>query len=522
MPIGSRRFILILGLLACSGSLASGAEPNLRPPQNLSAWFSGSYVQLVWDRDLAQDLAGYAVYRSLSPVGRWRKLTDAPFPSVTFVDVRPPQGTVRYWVKSVGPDGRESAEGYVIEVTVTPSPERLPRPAETFNKNNIITDPQLLNLSTLPSVETIQDFLDAHGSALATHETVDRYDRNVVKSAARMIFDACHTWGINPQVVLTTLQKEKGLIKSNIANPENFAMGWNETADSTKDFAAQVYKGTRQFRYYFDRIPDERYRDTTGLTWNVGQTQTVYDGTVTPANKATAGLYIYTPWIGEFGGGRPGIGGNSLFWRLWNETFHFGPAVVIPARPKTFSPGSLDEAEIKVIATTTPTLTWEAVEGTDFYEVYVSRHPYGDSNLVYQNVWIPGPSSSHAVPEGKLASGVDYRWNMVATNAAGRGEFSDRRYFRIEAPTEGYVLEQNFPNPFNSVTNIRFTLPAPQDVKITVYNASGQRVTTLVSGHFVAGTHQVSWRPDSAASGIYFYRLEAGPFVRTKRLVLMR
>lgn len=511
-------------------SIAAGAaraEPDLRPPANLTAWFSGSYVHVVWDRDLAEAIEGYAVYRSTGVADQWTRLTDRPFPLGAFVDYCPPVGVVRYAVRSVGHDGVESADGRVVEVIVTPTADRSMRTGFTFDKNSIITDQQLLDRSTMPSVEMIQDFLVAHGSVLATRQTVDRYSGNVAKSAARMIFDACQTWAINPQVILTTLQKEKGLITSGITNPENFAMGWNETADSTKDFAAQVYKGTRQFRLYYDRLTNQPgYYD-----WSVGVARAVTDGTVTPADNATIGLYLYTPYIGEKGGGKKGVGGNYLFWDLWYNSFGFGPTLVSPAAPTTLSPGSLDGSHVEVIETTTPTFAWEAVAGADFYELYISRYPYGEGNVVYTDVWIPGAATADSVPAGILENGTDYRWEMVATNAAGRSQSSARRYFRVTLPAEvalhdagpeAYSLVQNSPNPFNSVTSIRFTLPVPDHVTITIFNASGQYVATLVSGHFAAGRHRVSWRPEAAPSGVYLCRLEAGRFTETKRLVLVR
>ena len=495
-------------------------------------------MQLVWDRDPSARIAGYAVYRSVAPLRRWERLTDRPFPFASFVDWSPLVGQARYWVTAIGPDGTESAEGYAVDVAVT---EVVPasKPAALFEKNDIISDGQLTELAALPSVEKIQGFLDARGGALATYSTADRYDGGTTKSAARLIFDASHAWSISPHVVLTTLQKEKSLVTSKTANPANFAMGWNETVGSTSDFAAQVYKGARQFRLYFDRFTTDPgyYTDRNGKPWAVGQTMAVEDGSVTPVNKATAGLYIYTPWIGGGGGGQSGKGGNYLFWDLWYNVFAFGSALAAPAKPKTLGPGSLDAAQAEIVTSTGPTLTWEAVAGAQLYEIYVSREPYGAENLVYENLYVAGALASFGLPAGTLVSGVRYRWNMAATNLAGTSDFSDRRYFRVEVATEaahggaatqvgaadaGYSLEQNFPNPFNAVTSIRFTLPSAGEAKITVFDLAGREVSVLAEGHFAAGTHQVSWRADSVGSGVYFCRLEAGAFTETKRLVLAR
>ena len=87
---------------------------------------------------------------------------------------------------------------------------------------------------------------------------------------------------------------------------------------------------------------------------------------------------------------------------------------------------------------------------------------------------------------------------------------------------EEYILEQNYPNPFNPVTSIEFGLPEDAKVTVTVYNILGQVVTELVNGEMEAGYHVVRWNGENAASGVYFYRIQANDFMRTKWMVLMK
>jgi hypothetical protein len=87
-------------------------------------------------------------------------------------------------------------------------------------------------------------------------------------------------------------------------------------------------------------------------------------------------------------------------------------------------------------------------------------------------------------------------------------------------PTD-YSLNQNYPNPFNPTTNITFSLPSASDYSVTIYNVTGQRVATM-SGHGEAGQHVVEWNAANQASGIYFYKLDAGTFSATKKMVLLK
>ena len=88
-------------------------------------------------------------------------------------------------------------------------------------------------------------------------------------------------------------------------------------------------------------------------------------------------------------------------------------------------------------------------------------------------------------------------------------------------PTE-YALSNAYPNPFNPTTTIEYSLPQSGDVSLIIYNLTGQEVTRLVSEVQQAGYHQVTWNAANVPSGIYFYRLQAGDFVQTKKIVLLK
>ena len=89
------------------------------------------------------------------------------------------------------------------------------------------------------------------------------------------------------------------------------------------------------------------------------------------------------------------------------------------------------------------------------------------------------------------------------------------------ASTE-YSLAQNYPNPFNAGTTIGFALPNVEVVSLKVYDLLGREIATLVDGMQTSGVHLIQWTPKGIASGVYRYRLKAGSFSKTRRLVIVR
>lgn len=85
-----------------------------------------------------------------------------------------------------------------------------------------------------------------------------------------------------------------------------------------------------------------------------------------------------------------------------------------------------------------------------------------------------------------------------------------------------YVLDQNFPNPFNPSTKINFSLPVEGFVTLDVYNSIGQKVATLVNETKSAGTYAVDFDASGLTSGIYFYKISSGNFTETKKMILLK
>ncbi len=93
---------------------------------------------------------------------------------------------------------------------------------------------------------------------------------------------------------------------------------------------------------------------------------------------------------------------------------------------------------------------------------------------------------------------------------------------RMPLIPQTFTLHQNYPNPFNPSTTIRYGLPNTSQVSVVVYNTLGQHVAQLVNEQQQAGYHDVVFRGDGLASGVYFYRIQAGDFVASKKLLLLK
>jgi hypothetical protein len=114
---------------------------------------------------------------------------------------------------------------------------------------------------------------------------------------------------------------------------------------------------------------------------------------------------------------------------------------------------------------------------------------------------------------------------LSASDAAGR--LINAVYNIVVPIPETFELAQNYPNPFNSTTQISFGLPQASDVRLDIYNLTGQKVGTIIDGHFEAGQYNVTWNGiDNAgqvvSSGVYFYKLNAGAEIKTMKMTLLK
>jgi hypothetical protein len=97
---------------------------------------------------------------------------------------------------------------------------------------------------------------------------------------------------------------------------------------------------------------------------------------------------------------------------------------------------------------------------------------------------------------------------------------SDVRNGMVQAST--YRLWPVFPNPFNPVTTIAFSIPARQKVTLKIFDAAGREVATLNESDLDPGSHEIQWQAASIPSGLYFCRIVSGPFARAQKILLLK
>ena len=136
-----------------------------------------------------------------------------------------------------------------------------------------------------------------------------------------------------------------------------------------------------------------------------------------------------------------------------------------------------------------------------------------------------------------LESEQDYYFAFAIVDSLFNESIISREYYmpydhttnielRQNIPNE-FILYQNFPNPFNPTTTIKFTIPTESSTNITIYNILGQRIKTLLNKELLPGSYYVEWDATndfgmSVSSGIYFYRIEAGNFIDINKMIYIK
>jgi len=162
------------------------------------------------------------------------------------------------------------------------------------------------------------------------------------------------------------------------------------------------------------------------------------------------------------------------------------------------------------------------------WDIYYKRSPDGgvsweaDTRLTNNDAqsYSPSVALSGSVVHVVWADARDVYWEIYYKRNP-TGNVVGIKNINSEIPRE-FSLSQNYPNPFNPSTTIQFSLPRSEFVTLKLFNILGEEITALVSKKLSAGTHQAEWDARDLPSGVYFYRLQAGSFTQTRKLLLLR
>ncbi len=205
-----------------------------------------------------------------------------------------------------------------------------------FDRNSVLTDKALRDTGAMTAAD-IQAFLDetpwGNTSVLADYEEDG-------KSAAEIMYEAATKHGINPLELLVRVQMEQGLVSKKTASDESITLAFGcgcphspVCSPKYEGFANQADCAAGTLSRSMDRALTA---NGTASGWKKGEEKLTQDKVeIVPANAATAALYTYTPWVGEAGGGKKGIGGASLHHAVWTR---FADAVGYGVLPNNETP----------------------------------------------------------------------------------------------------------------------------------------------------------------------------------------
>ncbi len=217
--------------------------------------------------------------------------------------------------------------------------------------------------------------------------------------------------------------------------------------------------------------------------------------------------------------------GSGSWWAVDNFTIQLSYVIEIPATPTNLS------AELKGINPDV-LLTWE-FNSIPFQEIGFQITRKLGEPWIYTNYEILDSVdiSTRTYIDTTVEFSNHYSYRIRSYSDQFISFFSEPAEIDIVTSLENpfgfvenieYLLEQNYPNPFNPITTINYQIPELNFVTLKIYDVLGNEIVTLVNDEKNIGNYEVEFDATSLTSGIYFYRIQAGSFVETKKMILMK
>ncbi len=170
-------------------------------------------------------------------------------------------------------------------------------------------------------------------------------------------------------------------------------------------------------------------------------------------------------------------------------------------------------------------LDWETATEVNNYGFEVERQD--SETQVWENIgFVNGHGNSNSKKvysflDKTLFKSGNYYYRLKQIDIDGKFEYSDKIEISFLSTLE-FELSQNYPNPFNPSTTIKFLIPEDGFVRLTIHNVLGEEITKLLNENIHAGYHSIEFNAQDLNSGIYFYKLEVGDFIKTRKMMLLK
>jgi uncharacterized lipoprotein YddW (UPF0748 family) len=272
--------------------------------------------------------------------------------------------------------------------------------------------------------------------------------------------------------------------------------------------------------------------DTVTLQWNYSSGSSFYHLQVSSDPAFSSGMLVDLPALGDTFFVLTGmIGQQQYYWRIsssniagqsdFSSISNFTSG--FPTAPILLEP---PHASLEVVFS--PILKWAEAEAADIYQIQLSNSTtFNSSTIIFDSTGIA--DTSYMLND--IEPNRNHFWRVRGINQYGASRWSSTFGFKTmmvslieeegSLPTE-YTLAQNYPNPFNPSTRIKFSVPNNVYATLKVYDLLGNEIASLVDRELSAGNYSVEFDASYLASGTYIYRISAGEFIQSRKMILVK
>jgi len=200
---------------------------------------------------------------------------------------------------------------------------------------------------------------------------------------------------------------------------------------------------------------------------------------------------------------------------MYVDDFMFGQYPFVPVELTSFTANVNHSGQVE--------LNWSTATETNNQMFEIERRSKAGKYIMIGYVNGHGTTTEpqeYSYIDNTVETGT-YFYRLKQIDFLGTYEYSDEVEVEVNGPLT-FGLEQNYPNPFNPYTNIKYSVPETGSIKLSIYSVIGEQVAVLVDEIVQAGFYEVTFDASNLPSGAYFYRLQAGSFVETKKIVLLK